>query len=634
MEAILEKKPPKMTGRWASRLFRLKDRRMMYFKKDVTDFNLAIDSSAKYNLDLTHLISLTFDKKHPNVMIIRHPMLDLALRFNSDSLFMSWLKVLSSFNYKCLGPKICTGLPSNYLYSIWNVLQSLYTHPLLSLTEGIFRISGDKKEKQLLFNSLLQQTYNVDSLRNYKDIHILANTLSALLSNLPCSIFGEERIASLIEYYDSLLDTEEKKTNNIFHFDKNKTNVTHVDEDCLRMNGSEIISKLARKIEDLYNDSDRNRYGLMTLVFHLLKQVTIDEAHTKMTCESLSRIFVHVLESKIFLIKLSNPQQMFRMQSLCKTLIYHAYTVFTHEEWQIKDIVCAQKCETVTISLYNQRCRERRKNKQWRHKFTYKIKASIDDDDDGNATPIPTQVKQPSTTKFISPFAAAAAPQLDSDDRKDNSSDSNSAVRPIVKIRRDSDAIKPDPQDEARRRLSRAHKHSRHLSDDLGGRDITIMMQLDPTRSPLDMVDDEPHVTKDYYANKRHTDPPKSKLNDHQMLYDMDDDSEIENDIDPIPFGHSKNDTIRTDLASFNTFRMQQVSNHALLNDGNENENDSSIDYQSIVDEVDLLSTDDDDDDDQKACTPEPEMDIKSVKSVASEQWLDNMFDEIISEME
>eukprot|EP01084_Bolivina_argentea_P129528 228748_1 len=153
-----------MTGRWASRLFRLKDRRMMYFKKDVTDFNLAIDSSAKYNLDLTHLISLTFDKKHPNVMIIRHPMLDLALRFNNDSLFMSWLKVLSSFNYKCLGPKICTGLPSNYLYSIWNVLQSLYTHPLLSLTEGIFRISGDKKEKQLLFNSLLQQTYNVDSL--------------------------------------------------------------------------------------------------------------------------------------------------------------------------------------------------------------------------------------------------------------------------------------------------------------------------------------------------------------------------------------------------------------------------------------------------------------------------------------
>ena len=63
MEAILEKKPPKMTGRWTSRLFRLSDRRLMYFKKDILDFNSAIDSSAKYILDLTHLISLTIDKK-------------------------------------------------------------------------------------------------------------------------------------------------------------------------------------------------------------------------------------------------------------------------------------------------------------------------------------------------------------------------------------------------------------------------------------------------------------------------------------------------------------------------------------------------------------------------------------------
>eukprot|EP01083_Nonionella_stella_P111477 326962_1 len=149
MEAILDKRRATMTGRWAPRLFRFKDRRLMYWKKDILDFEKAIDSSAKYILDLTHLISLSFDKKHDLVFTIRHPLLDLDLRFKTNELFMSWLKVLSSFSYTKIrnGPKIETSIPSNYSDSIWNILQSLYTHPSLTKVEGIFRITGNKAER-------------------------------------------------------------------------------------------------------------------------------------------------------------------------------------------------------------------------------------------------------------------------------------------------------------------------------------------------------------------------------------------------------------------------------------------------------------------------------------------------------
>eukprot|EP01084_Bolivina_argentea_P271690 462369_1 len=159
-----------MTGRWVSRLFRLKDRRLMYFKKDVVNFNLAIDSSAKYTLDLTHLISLTIDKKHDNILIVKHPIIDLALRFPSNELFISWLKVLSTFTYISNGPKIEAPLPSNYLYSIFILLQSLYTHPSLTKTEGIFRISASKTEKKLIYNNLLQQIYDINILKIVESI--------------------------------------------------------------------------------------------------------------------------------------------------------------------------------------------------------------------------------------------------------------------------------------------------------------------------------------------------------------------------------------------------------------------------------------------------------------------------------
>ena len=55
----------------------------------------------------------------------------------------------------------------------------------------------------------------------------------------------------------------------------------------------------------------------------------------------------------------NDPLKMFRMKFLIKTLIYHAYHIFPEQEWQIKDIVVAEKCEIATINLYNQFCKLR-----------------------------------------------------------------------------------------------------------------------------------------------------------------------------------------------------------------------------------------------------------------------------------
>ena len=128
MEATVEKKQPRMTGRWQPRLFRLKERHLVYWGSQVTDFRACHDRDAKVNLDLTHLINVKIDKKNQNVLIVRHPQKDLALRFSSVNQFVAWLKVLSSFG-NVEGRKIDTSIPTNYSYGLWHVLQALYSHP-------------------------------------------------------------------------------------------------------------------------------------------------------------------------------------------------------------------------------------------------------------------------------------------------------------------------------------------------------------------------------------------------------------------------------------------------------------------------------------------------------------------------
>ena len=128
MEATIDKKQPRMTGRWQPRLFRLKGRHLFYWGKDTTDFRAAHDQDAKLKLDLTHMINMKVDKKNQNVLILRHPQRDLALRFSDLGTFIAWLKVLSSFG-NSEGRKIDTGIPTNYSNGLWHVLQALYSHP-------------------------------------------------------------------------------------------------------------------------------------------------------------------------------------------------------------------------------------------------------------------------------------------------------------------------------------------------------------------------------------------------------------------------------------------------------------------------------------------------------------------------
>merc|ERR1719242_2386057 len=191
------------------------------------------------------------------------------------------------------------------------------------------------------------------------------------------------------------------------------------DEDVICLS-AEHINALKDKIESLYlrDSEDRNRYGLMTLTFHLLKQIVIHQDTTKMTSESLSRIFVNTLESKIFLMKCKDPMKLFRFHFLLKTLIYHSYTIFVEQEWQIKDIVVASKCEIATVNLYAKFCRIRNKKKsqKWRQKFIRqkttmskfkKKKAAPKLPDHPPPPPLrsPTIDSLPGTTTFISTFS-------------------------------------------------------------------------------------------------------------------------------------------------------------------------------------------------------------------------------------
>eukprot|EP01084_Bolivina_argentea_P264251 447571_1 len=94
MEAVLRKKSPKKRmSTWQPRLFRLKDRRLMHFKKGVLNPNTTLDSQAKYTLDLTNSNSLEIDKKNANTLTIYHPIINLSLRFKTVELFICWLKV-------------------------------------------------------------------------------------------------------------------------------------------------------------------------------------------------------------------------------------------------------------------------------------------------------------------------------------------------------------------------------------------------------------------------------------------------------------------------------------------------------------------------------------------------------------
>ena len=126
-----------------------------------------------------------------------------------------------------------------------------------------------------MFNELLHQTYDLDQLRNHSDIHLLANVLCSLLANLPSTIFKEKEIADLIAYFDEAVRLSTgTKVNALDIFKSHSDDNADPDHDVASLS-EEIINALKCKLEALYasNPEDRCRYGLMTLTFHLLKQV-------------------------------------------------------------------------------------------------------------------------------------------------------------------------------------------------------------------------------------------------------------------------------------------------------------------------------------------------------------------------
>ena len=242
-----------------------------------------------------------------------------------------------------------------------------------------------------------------------KDIHLLCGLMSALLNNLPSTLFYESKIESFVKFLNKRLPSvsnkssvtnspiasgldidslsklkgvnmetfmkltqqtnqtphklesksndskeEETKTNNInnntnkngneTNADDTKndgTNETKTDENELKHGVScehcdfdvasiddDIITNLKDKLFDDLGGVKNNRYALLSLIFHLFKQVTAHENETLMTCDSLSRIFCQVFESRIFLTKSQNPNDMFRMKYFIKILIFYAYAIF------------------------------------------------------------------------------------------------------------------------------------------------------------------------------------------------------------------------------------------------------------------------------------------------------------------
>eukprot|EP01084_Bolivina_argentea_P030123 55857_1 len=95
----------------------------------------------------------------------------------------------------------------------------------------------------------------------------------------------------------------------------------------------------------------RHRYGLISLILHLIKQITMNISINRMSCHAMARLFSMCFESKQYMQNMLDP---YRSLLLIKILIYHSYYLFPIKKWRMKDIVIAEKQEAITMEKYKE----------------------------------------------------------------------------------------------------------------------------------------------------------------------------------------------------------------------------------------------------------------------------------------
>lgn len=167
----------------------------------------------------------------------------------------------------------------------------------------------------------------------------MAKTLQYLLINLPSSLFGDDNFEDLLE---------EIKTIAIDPIDDTIANDNDdLDKDVRSVSQNDLL-RLKKLIDEMYQISTSSRhlhrYGLISLILHLVKQITMNETANRMSCHAMARLFAMCFESKQYMQNMMDP---FRALLLIKLLIFHSYFLFPRKQYKMKDIVIAEKQEVL-----------------------------------------------------------------------------------------------------------------------------------------------------------------------------------------------------------------------------------------------------------------------------------------------
>eukprot|EP01083_Nonionella_stella_P302615 1044158_1 len=367
MEAKIEKKPLEGTfKKWNLRLWRIKERRLIYYKAECTEWNQCIQSKIKLDIDLAHLASASFypqNNPKPNLLLIKHPKIGekegigggLLLRFNDketdQQTMLSWLKVLTSWSVDKKKNRIYVSIPSNFSFSIWSVLGALYAHPDLLKTEGIFRKeTTEARVKHRLVNDLLYEKISIQELKTvHNDVYLLSGALKYLFTMLPSSLFGDHN-------YEDLVKAAKGMNIDIMDEKQMSDSRAMIDDDMEQI-PKDTLRKLKTTVDSMYFGTKyKYRYGLIGLTLHLLKQVSMNVKTTRMSCHALAKLFAMCFESKQWLhsSRLSNPTSIYRSIPLMKVLIYHSYFFFPLKQWRMDEVVVGEVLEAKTMEMYHE----------------------------------------------------------------------------------------------------------------------------------------------------------------------------------------------------------------------------------------------------------------------------------------